>query len=189
MALSDNDVLKYKPSRKPRPVGKRQYRWSDSQKIEAVTAYLALGSLRLAAATLKIPFETLNSWTKTEWWKDTRDQLKTQEDLQVSNRLKRIMEKGLTVIEDRLENGDWLYDSKSGEFHRKGVSMKDALAVTSNLAERKDILVERHMEEKSIASDKIQATLDRLAASFAAMANQPKNVVVTDVIEVEKKET
>lgn len=183
MALSDDPKMKYMPTPRRRSVGRKNGHWSDSQKVEAVTTYMILGSLKLVAGALKIPFDTLKTWKKTEWWKEIEMDLRVQEDLQVSQRLKRICEKTFDVVEDRLEHGDFFLDNR-GNLHRKPVSMKDAHKVAMDLGARRDKLVDRHIAGESVSTDKIETKLADLAKEFARIASQvtTKPVEVTDVI-------
>lgn len=185
--LSDDKINKYRPTGRRRAVSAgKGFRWSDSQKIEAVQTYLILGSLKLTAGALKIPFETLKVWKASQWWKDLIEELRIQEDLQLSNRLKKILVRSYDVIEDRLDHGDFVFDQKTGEMRRKPVSMRDAMQVSTQVSERRDGLIERHLEGKSITEDKIEKTLKDLAERFADIANQvtkkPASVEVTDVL-------
>lgn len=182
MAL--NDGSRDAPSPRRRSVGRLKGHWSDSQKVEAVTTYLILGSLKLVSGALKIPFDTLKTWKKTEWWKEIEGDLRVQEDLQLSQRLKRIVERTFDVVEDRLEHGDYMVDSR-GNLRRKPVSMKDAHKVAMDMSVRRDDLIGRHMSETAIATDTIDKKLADLAAEFARIASQVNNtkpVEVTDVI-------
>lgn len=185
--LSDDTKNRYMPTPKRRKAGevlKRHY--SDSQKIEAVTTYLMLGSVKMTAAMLKINVNTIKLWRKSQWWKDIENDLRAQEDLQLSKRLQNIVTRSLDVIEDRMDNGDFVYDQKSGQMRRKPVSMRDASKVMLDLNERHDVLVERHMTEQSVPTDKIENTLAKLAEEFAKIANQvtanKPTVEVTDVL-------
>jgi uncharacterized protein YjcR len=184
--LSDDTKNKYMPTPKRRKEGevlKRHY--SDSQKIEAVTTYLMLGSLPMVASMLKISINTLKLWKKSQWWKDIEMDLRTQEDLQLSKRLQKIVTKSLDVIEDRMESGDFVYDQKTGEMRRKPVSMRDATQTMLSLNERHDKLIERHIEGESVSTDKIEKTLANLAAEFERIAKQvtaKPAVEVTDVL-------
>lgn len=179
MALSDNEITKNVPSKRRRAVDGAGRRWSDSQKIEAVTTYLMLGNLSLTAATLKIPRDTLKVWKASEWWKTMENELRVQDDLQISNKLKKILDKSIDVISDRLENGDFIYDTKSGKILRKPVSMKDANSVAKDMSDRRDVLIDRHISGSSVTADKITETLNSLAASFAKIAQQTNPVPVT----------
>ena len=183
--LSDSLKNKYMPvkSKRRTPSDKRK-QYSDGQKIEAVTTYLMLGSLTLVASTLKININTLKLWKKSEWWKEVEADLRIQEDLQLSKRMQKIVERSLDVVEDRLENGDFVYDQKSGHLRRKPVAMKDAHKVQMDLAERRDVLINRHVANESITTDKIEDTLSKLAKEFARIAATVNKgpVEVTDVL-------
>lgn len=189
MALSDDPEWGSTHHPRRRATGAVNRRWSDSQKVEAVTTYMILGSLKLVSGTLKIPFDTLKTWKKTEWWKEIEQDLRVQEDLQVSQRLRKIVEKTFDVVEDRLEHGDFVMDNK-GNLKRKPVSMKDAHRVAMDFGDRRDDLVNRHIQNESVDTGKIESKLADLAKEFARIASQvtTKPVEVTDVIFAPQKE-
>jgi len=173
----------YKPTRR-RALSARKSRWADSQKIEAVTTYMILGNLKLVSGALSVPYDTLKVWKASEWWKTMESDLRVQEDLQLSNRLKKIIANSYDAVEDRLANGDFMFDQKTGEMRRKPVNMRDAHKVAVDLSDRRDVMLERHIAGESVTNDKIEQTLRNLAEQFAQIANQTKkpSVEVTDVI-------
>ena len=186
--LSDDLKKRYAPTPKrrvPAVDGEYRRRYSDSQKIEAVTTWLMVGSLTMVSSLLKININTLKVWKKTEWWKEVEQDLRIQEDLQLSKRLQNIVNKSLSVVEDRLESGDFVYDQKSGEMRRKPVNMRDAHKVMLDLSDKREVLVDRHVANESITADKIETTLKNLADEFARIAKQvtaKPAVEVTDVL-------
>lgn len=186
MALSDAPTKQNVPTVRRRSIDGRRRHWSDSQKTEAVQTYMILGSLKLVSGALKIPFDTLKVWKTSEWWKELESDLRTQDDLQLSARLTKIVNRSYDVIEDRLENGDFVYDQKTGKMRRKPVNMRDAHKVAIDLMEKKDVLVDRHVKGETITTDKIEKTLADLAENFAKIANSINNktgtVEVTDVL-------
>lgn len=187
MALSDKPNMIYRPTVRRRPTKMDTNKhWSDSQKLETVKTYLVLGNLTLTASTLKIPLPTVKQWKKSEWWKTVENELMVQEDLQLGDRLKKIVNRSYDIIEDRMEKGDFVYDQKTGEMRRKPVNMKDAHKVGLDLQDRRDVLVRRHIEGDTVTTDKIEKTLNDLAKRFEDIANgvnKSKPVVeVTDVI-------
>jgi hypothetical protein len=140
----------------------------------------------MVSAALKIKLPTLKLWKSSEWWKEIEQELRIQEDLQLSQRLQKIVSKSLDVVEDRLDNGDFVYDQKSGKLKRRPVAMKDAHKVVMDMQERREVLVDRHIQNESISTDKIEKTLEGLAAEFARIAKKvtadPKHLEVTDVV-------
>lgn len=153
--------------------------WSDAQKIECVTMWLATGNLRLTAATLGIPEQTARQWRATQWWKEIAEEVQLQDRMVMSASAKKIIDKSLEVVADRLEQGDWIYDQKSGELRRKPVAMKDALAAATQMIDQKVKLDKVDVSDKS--SEGIEQRLEKLMNKFAQLA-QP---VVTDVVFVE----
>lgn len=181
--LSDAEQLKSVPSNRRRAVSAETNKhWSDSQKLEAVTTYLSLGNLALTSRVLKIPEMTLRMWKQKEWWKEVEGELKVQENIQLSSRLQRIIEGTLSATEDRLANGDYIYDNKSGQLVRKPVSMKDAHKVAMDLMDRRDILDNR--KPVNVSLEQIDDKLKKLADKFEQIATGRKQDVieVTDVI-------
>lgn len=182
--LSDADKLKNVPSKKKRPLsGVNNMHYSDSQKLEAVTTYLALGNLVLTASVLKIPEFTLRKWKQGEWWKEIEGELSVQEDIQLSSRLKRIIDTTLSAAEDRIQNGDWIYNNKEGCLMRKPVNLRDVHKVTMDLVDKRE-----HLSSKQTPQVSLEALDDRLvklAEKFAEIArnNTKAPIEVTDVIE------
>lgn len=152
--------------------------WSDSQKIEAVTTYLALGNLVLTSNVLKIPEMTLRGWKQKDWWKQIEDELAVQEDLQLSARLKRTLESSMDVISDRMQNGDYAF--VNGELRRKPVSMKDAHRVAMDYIDKREHLANK--TPTSVALEAVDERLKKLAEKFEQIANNRHTIEVTDVI-------
>lgn len=186
MALSDSPKNKERRSIRKRSIkvdapGKR---WADSQKIEAVTTYLQLGNVTRTAEMLKIPRPTLMSWRQTEWWNTLEKELKSEENIVLSSTMKGLVDKGLQAVEDRLDKGDWIYDTKLGKAVRKPVSMKDALAVSTNLIDKRIAIANN--ENYTVANDSINEKLQKLKESFELMAKAKPAVNVTDVVFIEE---
>jgi len=186
MALSDAPTLINKRSPKRRAIDSpRGTPWSDGQKLEAVQTYLMLGSVRMTSAALKIPEITLKVWRATAWWKDLEAELKIQDELQLSTRLKKIAEKSFAVVEDRLENGNFIFDQKTGKIRRIPVSLKDAHKVAVDSVVQKDMIGKRHVDTAN--DGQIINKLEQLALKFAEMASQKFNenrtVEMADVVE------
>lgn len=168
MALSDAESLKDRKTRR-RAVSAKGTHWSDGQKLEAVQTYLMLGSVRMTAASLKIPEITLKVWRASTWWKDLESELKIQDELQLSTRLKKIAEKSFAAVEDRLEHGNFVFDQKTGKIRRIPVNLKDAHKVALDSIQQKELIGKKHVD---VANDgQILDKLEQLANKFAEMAS------------------
>lgn len=182
-----------KTSTKKLPVRKvdaSRKRWGDQQKIEAVSTYVVLGgNATQTAIALQIPAETLRIWTKTQWWKDLYDEIKQQENIELSHKLQKIVTRSLALVEDRLENGDFFYDQKTGKVVRKEVSLRDAHEVMKSSFNMKESIEKPQtvaLEENSI-NDKL-AALAKQFEQFAVAQKEKPTINVTDVVFVENKD-
>lgn len=67
----------------------------------------------------------MRHWRLTDWWKEIEDNLRAEENLELSAHLQKRIGKALALMDDRMENGDFMYDPRTGNCTRKPVSMRD----------------------------------------------------------------
>lgn len=169
--LSDSEAKKGRKSPRPRSVDAPTNRqWSDKQRIEAAQTYLALGNMSLVSQLTKIPYITLRVWKKSEWWNDLINEIKTQEKIELSAKMKKIINASLSVVEDRLQNGDFQFDQKTGQNVRKPVNMKDAHKVAVDLQQRQEVL--EKLDKPETTDEAIESKLLKLAEKFAEMTTK-----------------
>lgn len=171
--------------RRRSPKDKQQKPWADSQKLEAVVCYLKLGNITRTSETLGIPRPTIVTWRASQWWKDLEADLRAEENLVLSATMKGLVDKSLLAVGDRLDKGDWVYDSKLGKAVRKPVSIRDALKVSTDLIDKR-IEIATH-ENHTVAAESIQEKLEKLKESFEKYATSKPAVEVTDVVFIEEK--
>jgi hypothetical protein len=192
VALSDAERMKGKKKPVRAINAKSNVSWGDKQKLEAVQSWLVLGNLALTSRILGIPEITLRVWKTTEWWKNAVDDIKLQENMQMSSRLKKIVDASLVAVEDRLMNGDWMYDQKSGQMVRKAVGIKDAHKVATDLMDRQAII--EKATKPATQEEQNDDKLLKLAEKFAAFVTEKIEhkeeplEVLQDVSDVESKE-
>lgn len=185
--LSDSSYFSKMKSSRNRPLDVAQKRWSDRQKIECVTTYLLLGgNVILTSSTMKIPEQTIYYWKKSEWWNKLVNEIKQEERLTLSTKLKKVVDKSWDIVSDRLENGDFIYDQKKGELIRKPVSMRDAVKVAND-----SVMIREKLEMNdnfTVAADQIEDKLTKLAKAFTDLAKGVKpEEQVEDVDFVERE--
>ncbi len=150
------------------------YTWE--KKYEVVTQMLALGNQRLVAEISKVPYNTISAWKKQEWWDELVQQIKYEKTVALDSKLSKIIDKSLSVVEDRLENGEMVFDRKTQEFVRRPVVLKDASKAANDLLARQAI-VRKSSEESSKETETMQETLGKLADEFAKFTKTLKKSV------------
>jgi hypothetical protein len=102
-----------------------------------------------------------------------------------SGKLSTIVDKALDVIENRLEQGDIIYDQKTGELRNKPVTLKDATSAATALMQRQNAIEKAQSQEVQISQQStMQEQLKELAKEFAKFNTRHK----TNAQDVEFKE-
>jgi hypothetical protein len=172
MALTDNEREKNSKRVKKKPMDAvGNFRYSDAQKMEAVSSWLALGNLALTSRLLSIPEVTLRVWKASEWWKNLVEEMRMSEKIVLSARMKSLVEASQTIVAQRLETGDPILNQKTGEIIYKPVSMKDAHKVSVDLIDRKKEL-DKLTVDNGQTEERDDDKLEKLAERFAEMATK-----------------
>ena len=143
--------------------------WTQNQKLEAVSTYLMLGNMAETAIVTGIPHQTLKVWKTTDWFKEYSLQLQTEDIQKMDGKLKRIVDKALKAIEDRLDLGDAQFDQKTGLITRVPVKAHVALKITSELMTKQDKLHSNPIKEE--VERTIDDRLAKLSEEFARFAS------------------
>jgi len=157
--------------------------WPKETKLEAVKSYLVLGSAPLVSAVTGVSADVIRQWRMTQWWKDFEAELKRDDEIQLSTKLKKVMAYSLEQVEDRLKHGDYVLNQKTGALERRPVLMKDAHKVTVDLIDKTRVID----GQATSRTETVQGAVDQLkllAEEFAKFAAKRKPEVI-DVEDVE----
>ena len=132
-----------------------------------------------------VPRGTIRQWKLQPWWKELVDEIRNEEDCELDVKLSKVINKSLDALTDRVENGDFLFNSKTGKFVRKPIHMKDALQAVTQVYDKRNLLrgkptsrVEKHSTTDNLAN---------LAAEFAKFA--ASKTIEGEVIESTEQES
>jgi S-adenosylmethionine:tRNA-ribosyltransferase-isomerase (queuine synthetase) len=107
-------------------------------------------------------------WKQEKWWQEIVDEVQLSRHNQVNTKLSKIVDKSLKMIDDRLTNGDFIFNNKTGTVERKEVSLKDATKVATDLLTRQAVLQKQEQEQTvQQTAGTIKDQLAMLAAEFA----------------------
>jgi len=143
--------------------------WSQNQKLQAVGTYLMLGNMAETAVVTGIPLQTLKIWKIQDWFKEYALQLQSEDIQKMDGNLKRIVDKALKAVEDRLDLGDAQFDQKTGLITRVPVKAHVALKITSELMTKQEKLHSNPVKEE--VERTIDDRLAKLSEEFARFAS------------------
>ena len=142
--------------------------YSDAKKIEVVTSYIALGKAPMVEAVTGVPRDLIRQWKMQPWWKELELEIRSEETAELDTKLAKIVDRTLDCIIDRVDNGDFILDSRSGTIKRVPVKLKDVHRVSTDLIDKRILL----KKQEYVAQDKttIDDVIKKLATQFAEFA-------------------
>ena len=160
--------------------------WPMEVKIGVVTRYLAIGNLSLVAATTGLDHGLLRNWKMQPWWKEVEAQIRATENLQLDTKISKIVDKSLDAVLDRVENGDFIYDNKTGDIKRKPANMRDIAKVSTEMITKRELLRGNATSRNETPQASVAEQLKSLAIEFARWNNKGKTVetIDADIVEV-----
>jgi len=161
--------------------------WPEEKYIEAATLFACVGNLQRVSELTGIATKTLRGWTREQRFKDLLKEIRSENNEKIDAKFTEIIEKSADLILDRLEHGDYRWDTRSQQTVRVPVGAKDLSLVTAiNIDKRQLIRGEPTSRTEQISEPD---RLDKLAKQFESIANKFKNAPkLTPVIDVEFKE-
>ena len=172
---------------KPSETGGNDGWWPEKKKLEVVKTFLTTGNLALSAKMNNVPDATVRKWKSSEWWRETVESLQQEDNIQLSKKLSDIIAKSLEAVNDRLDNGEFMYDPKTSQLKRVPVKLRDIHKVSTDLMDRKAILQKTQVTHKA-NDEKSDDRLLKLAEAFAqfALGNKaPEEKIVKEYYEGE----
>lgn len=160
--------------------------WSQKKRLEVITTYLALGNLSEASRVCNVPIETLRKWKSTDWWKTTLDDIQSGENQRSDNKMSKVIDRALDILVDRMEQGDYQYDQKTGKLVKVPLKARDLERISSGLFDKRQLI--RKLPTNIKANDLNHADrLLALAEQFAKFAGNavPKEEIINEYIEGE----
>lgn len=144
--------------------------WDDKKKVEVVTTWLAVGKLSLTEAVTGVPKATIVNWKREPWWPDLVQEIQNESDQELDTKLQKIVDKSLDVVLDRIEHGDFVLNSKTGEVSRIPTKLKDVHRVSVDLIDKRDLI--RNRERVKVEVLVVDDYLKKLALQFATFVKK-----------------
>lgn len=142
--------------------------FTDAKKVEVVTTYLTLGNAPMTEAVTGVPRQTIRVWKMSEWWKDIQREIQESESIEMSAKLKKIVDKALDATMDRLEHGDTIFNPRTGELLRVPVKVRDAIRAMDTAIDKRQILMDK--PTKIVEQRTVDDRLNKLAEEFQRFA-------------------
>jgi hypothetical protein len=139
--------------------------WPYEKRVEVITSYIATGSSFLVEGLTGVPSGTVRQWRTQDWWKELEGQLRTEGNLVLDAKLKKLVDRSLDAVLDRIEHGEFIFNVKTGQIDRMPAKLRDIAKVASDSID-KSVLLQKFT--KGIDDvPKLDDHLKKLAQEFA----------------------
>ena len=149
---------------KPKTSRMQTGHWSEKKKYEACCLWSSGMKMSQVSVETGVPYETIKQWRASTWWADIHKELQSEDKQQLDARLTKILDKTLDSILDRLENGEFVYDQKTGSLKRSPVKLRDATVAMNTVMDKRQII--RREPTKIVESESTNQQLANLAKQF-----------------------
>lgn len=146
--------------------------YTEEQKLEAMRLFVLCGNASDVCRQLKIPFPTMEQWKTKQWWKDGVRDIRNGNDDLLDVKLTNAIDSALSKINDRIENGDQIYDPRTGDIIRVPAKLRDLTAAFNSVLEKRQIVRKQPTKITQQISNAQQ--LQDLAQQFAAFVSNKK---------------
>ena len=144
--------------------------WKEAKRIEAVTTYLSTGSVAETSRLLEVPLSTINVWKRSPWWDEMIKSIRNEEETQLDAKLSKIIDKTLEKLMDNIENGEHIYDQRTGKIKRMPAKLRDINSAFNTILDKRQLI--RKQPTKIIEQTSTASQLQTLADQFAKFVNQ-----------------
>lgn len=159
--------------------------WPLEKKMEVVGMWLALGNMKEVSVATGVDYDLIRKWKGQPWWQELEAEFRLTENLSLDNKISAIVTKSLDAVVDRLENGDYIYDQKSGSVARRPAALRDVHRVSVDMLSKREQLRKEEREDTSTTLS-VEEQLKLLAIEMAKWnKKQTDSERTIDLVEVE----
>ena len=115
--------------------------WFPQQtKIDACTMYCVYGDVDEVSRLTKVPVKYIRQWKEDPWWSEIQKKVFVEQNEKLGSRISTVLDKSLGEIEERLTNGDYLWDVRKSKLVRKPIDTKVLSNLFNNLVNRRQLI-------------------------------------------------
>jgi hypothetical protein len=156
--------------------------WADKIKMRAVELVMQGLTSREVSLELKVPMSTITIWRGEKWFKETIKEIQEDDGYKLDHKLTALMHGSLDAMQDRLVNGDFVRDDKTGKIVRVPVKIRDANNAFNTMMDKRQLL--RKQPTKITDNASVNQQLHLLANEFKKfLGKRVDDTQVTNIIE------
>ena len=163
------DIVTIRQPGAPPRYSKNPTYYTQQTKTNAATLYCVYGDVEEVSKLTDVPIPVLRAWRQEPWWVEIQKQVFVEQNEKLSAQIAAVLEKAITQITDRLENGDQTYNPKTGEITRKPIEAKVLTSLFDSLSHQRRVT--RGEPTSITAKVQVDDRLKQLENAFLRFSN------------------
>ena len=164
------------------------YNWAQEKKIETLKYFLSCGNWTETSKQCRVPYDTLRGWRNQDWWKDGIKEYREGSETILDAKLTKALDTAIEHVLDRLENGNTVYDPKTGKQRVVPAPLREVNATFNTLLEKRQLI--RKQPTKIVEQTTTALQLENLAKQFSEfVTGKIKQDKAEDIIELVEGDT
>jgi len=168
--------------------------WPIEKRLEVVHQFLILGNLKLVAAVTGVDYQLVRKWKTQAWWPELIAEVRATQNIEMDTKLSDIVEKTLHAVHDRVVNGDYFYNQKTGAIERRPAPLRDIHRVAVDLLSKREMLRDKDkgtVESSMSIDEHLKMLASNMAQWFEKESKRPPTITLEEVEDAvyEERET
>jgi hypothetical protein len=136
--LHGKEIVAIRPRGRPKTFSNPEFQTMEV-KTDAAALYCVYGSTKEVAKILHLEESLIKQWKTEPWWFEIQKQVFVEQNEKLASQLSQTLDKTMTELSDRLENGDYTYNPKTGDVTRKPIEAKVIISIFDSLAHQRRV--------------------------------------------------
>lgn len=150
------------------------------KRLEATSLYAATGSFVLAAEKSGVDEKIIRKWSKEPWFIEVLHDFRSENLSKLDAAFTDIIDRAAVELKDRLENGDWFSNPKTGQLTRRPVSMRDLAIVQAINVDKRQLIRGEPTSRPDQTAGATVKVLETLAEKFTEIVNKKRAPVLIE---------
>lgn len=141
-------------------------KWDLDTRMNAAFAYSITGSAEEASKLCGVPPRTIKDWSKTDWFPILMQEVRAVRQDELDGQFTGALHKAVQAMGKRIEQGDAVYNARSGEVTYVPVKLRDLAFAAAVMMDKRATLRVTDFMDKPVDKTVTNTQLDELQAKL-----------------------
>lgn len=122
-------------------IGSAQSKHTTEEKINCVALYATCGSMLQVSKYTGVDYDLIRAWKcRAPWWQDTIQKIRLKQQDRLDASMTAIIDSTMKGLADRVEDGEYIQNPKTGEIARVPMKSRDLAILTGIIFDKRALI-------------------------------------------------